>query len=77
MKKYSLFAILSAFALLLAGCGEKKQEDPRAVLRINTKPQDAEVVLLGKPQGKTPFGCRIPASNSPNPAMKLSGKSSN
>ncbi len=41
MKKYSLFAILSAFALLLAGCGEKKQEDPRAVLRINTKPQDA------------------------------------
>ena len=61
MKKYSLFAILSAFALLLAGCGEKKQEDPRAVLRINTKPQDAEVVLLGKPQGKTPFGCRIPA----------------
>ena len=61
MKKYSLFALVSALALLLAGCGEKKQEDPRAVLRINSKPQDAEVVLLGKPQGKTPFGCRIPA----------------
>ena len=61
MKKYSLFALVSALALLLAGCGEKKQEDPRAVLRINSKPQDAEVVLLGKPQGKTPVGCRIPA----------------
>ena len=61
MQKYSLFALVSALALLLAGCGEKKQEDPRAVLRINSKPQDAEVVLLGKPQGKTPFGCRIPA----------------
>ena len=61
MKKYSLFALVSALALLLAGCGEKEQEDPRAILRINSKPQDAEVVLLGKPQGKTPFGCRIPA----------------
>ena len=61
MQKYSLFALVSALALLLAGCGEKIQEDPRAVLRINSKPQDAEVVLLGKPQGKTPFGCRIPA----------------
>lgn len=62
-----LFRILSlpaflAALLLFSGC-EKKTEDNRAILRINSTPKGASVILLDKEQGQTPFGCKIPAGN--------------
>ena len=50
-----LFRILSlpaflAALLLFSGC-EKKTEDNRAILRINSTPKGASVILLDKEQG--------------------------
>jgi len=64
MKKFVSFHLILflAVTLLFTGC-ERKKEDTRAILRINSTPAGAAVTLLNQEQGKTPYGCRIRAGN--------------
>ena len=64
MKKFVSFHLILflAVTLLFTGC-ERKKEDTRAILRINSTPEGAAVTLLNQEQGKTPYGCRIRVGN--------------